>query len=517
VGTRVTGPRFSHSITALFTCVSGCERIARVRETCSRALVNLPLARVVWVAVASLTALGLALLTAGCARFHPLPLAPEQGAADFQGRSLTDAGLRTFVEAHTPAGLPAWPLPEWNLASLTLAAFYFHPDLDVARARWAVATAGKVTASQRPNPSLSVTPSYNTTTRIPSPWVVAPALDIPLETAGKRGYRIAQADHLSEAAKLKIGAVAWEVRSRLRGHLVELYLANETKRLLAAQRETQEQVIHLLEAQLKAGAVSPFEITLARVALQRTELGLHDAERQRGEAEAQLASAIGIPASALQPARLSFESLAKPPPDLPMADAQRQALLNRADILGAVAEYAASESALQLELAKQYPDIHLSPGYEFDQGDNKWSVGLTVTLPVLNQNQGPIAEAEARRSEAAVQFNALQARVLGELDRAAAAYRGALAKIASANSLAVSLEKHLQAGQARLQAGDISRLELTTIELEMNQAALERMNAVGHAQQAFGNLEHALQSPAEDMNLRWEFSPRAAAPRQPHQ
>jgi outer membrane protein TolC len=67
-----------------------------------------------------------------------------------------------------------------------------------------------------------------------------------------------------------------------------------------------------------------------------------------------------------------------------------------------LAEYNASQSALQLEIAKQYPDIHLNPGYEFDQGDNKWSPGLTVTLPILNQNKGPIAEAEAKRTEAAV-------------------------------------------------------------------------------------------------------------------
>ena len=41
------------------------------------------------------------------------------------------------------------------------------------------------------------------------------------------------------------------------------------------------------------------------------------------------------------------------------------------------------------------PDVHLNPGYQFDQGDNKWSIGLTFDLPILNQNQGPIAEAKA--------------------------------------------------------------------------------------------------------------------------
>lgn len=499
-----------------FTGREGFETVGRVPGARNRFLMSLPAgSREGCSGPALLLALGLAFLATSCARFHPQPLAPEQTAVEFQSRSLADPGLRIFVEGHSPAGVPSWPLPTWELSGLTLAAFYFHPDLDVARAKWAVATAGKVTASERPNPTLSVSSGYNATTRVPSPWIVGPALDIPFETAGKRGYRMAQASQLSAGAKLRIAEVAWAVRSRLRRHWVDLYVASETQRMLGIEQATQQKLVRLLEAQLEAGAISPFEVTQARVALRRAELALKDADRQRGEAESQLAAAIGIPVSALEAVRLSFAEAARLPSELPSVDARRQAMLNRADILAAVADYAASESALQLEIAKQYPDVHLSPGYEYDQGDNKWSLGLSVTLPVLNQNQGPIAEAEARRKEAAVQFNALQARVLGELERASAAYRGALAKTATAEALLDSLAKQQQAAQERLQAGEISRLELTAVELEFTQAALAQVTALGQAQQAFGDLENALQIPAADLNLRWEESPRAAASAQP--
>ena len=133
------------------------------------------------------------------------------------------------------------------------------------------------------------------------------------------------------------------------------------------------------------------------MALDRNRLALHDAERRRGEAHAQLAFAIGIPGSGLDEAALSFAGVAEMPPDLPPDLTRRQALLNRADILSALATYAASESALRLEVAKQYPDLRFSPGYKYDQGDNKWSLGLSLTLPVLDQNQGAIAEAEWKR------------------------------------------------------------------------------------------------------------------------
>jgi outer membrane protein TolC len=115
-----------------------------------------------------------------------------------------------------------------------------------------------------------------------------------------------------------------------------------------------------------------------------------------------------------------------------------RALQSRADILVALAEYAASQSALQLEIAKQYPDVHLGPGYQFDQGDHKFSLALTAELPLLNQNQGPISQAEARRAEAAARFNALQARVITEIDRAVAMYRVAQENLSTLDSLAAS-------------------------------------------------------------------------------
>ena len=456
------------------------------------------------------------LLAAGCAQYESQPLSAEHAAADFQSRTLTDPGLRAFIETNLSAALTVGAPPTWDFTSLTLAAFYYHPDLDVARAKWATAEAGKTTAAERPNPILSVTPGYNATTGIPSPWFVTPTLDLPIETAGKRGYRLAHAQQLSEAARLRLATVAWQIRGRLRQTLVNLYAARATEGLLRQQQITQEQVLRLLEAQLAAGAVSPFEVRQARVAFDRSRLALHDAERQRGEAHAQLASAIGIPMSALDSAVLSFAGLSEPPPALPSPGLRRQALFNRTDILGALADYAASEAALRLEIAKQFPDLHLSPGYEFDQGDHKWSLGLSVTLPVFNQNQGPIAEAEARRAENAAQFNALQARVLGELDRTTAAYHAALAKAATAGTLLTNLQKQREAAWARLDAGEISRLEVSTVELELNQAALNRVETLATAQQAFGDLESALQSPVGLTNALGTISPRTAArPKEP--
>src|SRR5438105_1382422 len=103
----------------------------------------------------------------GCARFHGQPLSAERARADLEARSLTDPGLKSFLETNLHAEVSPWPLPSWNLSNLVLAAFYFHPDLDVARAQLSGAKASRITAGERPNPTVSLAPTYDTTTPPP--------------------------------------------------------------------------------------------------------------------------------------------------------------------------------------------------------------------------------------------------------------------------------------------------------------------------------------------------------------
>ena len=98
---------------------------------------------------------------------------------------------------------------------------------------------------------------------------------------------------------------------------------------------------------------------------------------------------------------------------------QRTGLFNRIDVRRSLEEYAAAESAVRSEIARQYPDISFGPGFAYDQGQNKFTFGFSVTLPIFNRNKGPIAEAEARREEVATRFLSLQARVIGETDQSA--------------------------------------------------------------------------------------------------
>jgi outer membrane protein TolC len=431
-------------------------------------------------------------LLTGCVHFQPKPVVPSDTLAAFETRTLDAPGLQRFFEANHQA----WTSPaQWEINTLTLVAFYYHPDLDLARSGAAVAQAGIVTAGERPNPSVSVAPGYNATTpaSLVTPWILTFDFDIPIETAGKRGYRLAQARHLSDAARLNIATVAWQVRSRVRGRLLDLHAAVEAEALFAKQEDIQLENVRLLELQLSAGAVSPFEVTQARLALDAIRLARHDATTQKAEARAQLAAALGVTEQALEGVPISFDAFTRAPSEVPDPEVRRQALLNRADVLGALAEYAASQAALQLEIAKQYPDIHLGPGYQMDQTDSKWTLALPVTLPLFNRNKGAIGEADARRTDTANRFVAVQARAIGDVELALASYRAAREKVTATDAMVADLTSQEQTAERQLKAGDISRLELGSRQLELYAGALAHLDAQVRMQRALGDLEDAMQ------------------------
>src|SRR5712691_9530262 len=443
-------------------------------------------------------ALLLAGLLSGCAVFEPRPIDPAKVEAEFRGRALSDPGLRAFIEANRPGRRETPPPGTLDLVELTLIAFYYHPDLDVARARVGVATAGIVTAGGRPNPGVALTPEYNADALTGvSPWILGFSFQIPVETAGKRGYRIARAEHLTEAARLDLAAVAWRVQSRVRAALAEHLFARQELQLLDAEERIRSESALVMEKRLAIGDVSRPDVDTARAEVARTRLAARSAATRVVESLAALAIALGIPVSALDGVSFAWPELTRAPGDdvLSPPALQRAGLVNRTDVRRALAEYAAAEALLRLEIARQYPDVQIGPGYKWDQGDDKFSLGFSVTLPVFNRNEGPIAEAEARRRELSARFLALQSGVIGEIDRALMRYRAVLSEVTEAEAALRALEGRERATARALALGEADRLSLVGVQLQRALAARERLESLGKARGALGALEDAVQRP----------------------
>ena len=438
----------------------------------------------------------IAALLAGCAHFEPQPLAPEKTAAQLESRRLDDASLQKFLGQNLGGETNGVPVTNWDLNSFTLVAFYFHPSLEVARAQWRVAQAGVKTAGGRPNPTLSLVPGYDTTSHAGvNPWFPAVSFDLPIETAGKRGKRIAEANHLSESARWDIVMVAWKVRSDVRTSLLDFSVAERRAALLEKQFAAQQQIVKLLQQRLDAGAISRPGFTTAQIAFHKTQLDFADAQSKLSGARSRLAESLGVSAVALTDVKFEFDFSALPADGLTSAEARRAALQSRADLLGALADYAATEDELRLQIAQQFPDVHLNPGYQFDQGDNKWSVGLTFDLPILNQNQGPIAEAKAKRELSAAKFLQLQAQVIAEIDRTVAGWRVAEQQLKTGNELLAAEQQQQKSAQAQLEVGAADQLDSLNAQMEFASASLVQLENETQLQTALGQLEDAVQSP----------------------
>ena len=330
-------------------------------------------------------------LSSACAHYHARPLSPAASLEDFEARRLDAPTFEEFLQSRQVA--VRFPPASWDLQSLTLAAFYYSPALDVARAQWGVARGGVITAGGRPNPSLTAGIGYNATTPTSeiTPWIPEALLDLPIEVAGKRGIRIAQARQLSEAARLNIITAAWQVRSRVRLAFLDLYVSRMlADSLLARQVSIQTDIVRILELQLSVGEVSPFEVTQARIALSNSRLALLDAAQTRVRAPERAGRRHWRAAGRTgQRADCRSAGSVRSPLRCRLHEIRRRALVSRSDILTALAEYEASQRALQLEIRKQYPDINLGPGYQLDQTDSKWTLSLSLPLPCSTATRAP--------------------------------------------------------------------------------------------------------------------------------
>jgi outer membrane protein TolC len=428
-------------------------------------------------------------------KYRPAPLSPARTRASLEARSLADAGLHEFFRESSRVPPATWPLSRWNLPDLTLAAFYYHPALQIARARVSEAEAAIITAGARPNPTAKADAGGETSPE--SPWIAGLGFSVPIETAGKRRYRISQAERLADAARWNLASTAWTVRAQVRSTLLEYLAASRNLSLLQAQERVRAEQVELLEQRLAVGMISRPEVDMARVQHSQTLLAVGTAEGRVARADASLAAALGVPTAATKGIEIIWPGFDEPPgpSSLTPARIQEDAVLNRLDIRRALAEHSASEAALQLEIAKQYPDFDLGPSYAFEEGAHLFSLALALTLPVFNRNQGPIAQAEARREQMAAQFVAVQAAGIAQSERGLATYTAAMNELAQARRLVGQARAQEQAAQKALQAGQSDRMVLNGVRLQTAIASLGELDALYRTQQALGDLENAVQRP----------------------
>jgi len=417
----------------------------------------------------------LALYLLGCTRYQPQPLDLTVHPAEYRARRLSDPAVSRLVAEF------GGPLSDsgWTDRQLALAALHFRPELTRARAEWRAARAGQISAGARPQPGgqadveRAVSGSEGA-----SPWVVALAGLYSVELGGKRGARLGQARARTAVAESELRLLAWQVVSDVRGAVIDSWRTRQELADAEIEAETLEQIRALTESRYREAVLTSSELARAGGEVQAARTAVSGARGALLTSEAELARAIAVPPDALDSLRLAVPAVAGCEwlDSLGRDSVEIVALRSRAEVSQALARYAVAEADLRQQVAQQYPDLELGPGFIWDQGVHRWTLLLTLPKLLLNRNRGPIAEATAQRTAAAARVAEAQEQVLGETGAGELACRGARVEIVAADSQLMLADRAAQLAGLAFQRGETGRIEVAQAEL-----ALLRARRIQHA------------------------------------
>jgi len=283
-----------------------------------------------------------------------------------------------------------------------------------------------------------------------------------------------------DAARAQVRAVTAdfsERRADLEAAIRRSYaqIAALTEEIVLAEKsvETRRAVHQSIKERVSHGASSRIDLSLVAVSLARGEQERDLLMLARSTEITQLEAQVGLPPGqslALTP-RLATDDSAREA-RAPTPRPQLQADAARAD---------AAELALSAERAKRWPWLALQARYrKHDQSNHPDDVtlGLQFTLPIFNQNPGPIAAAEASRH--ALRDVATAHRLGIERDirvlRAETARRREIADH-YAQSIAPVLTEHAALVKQALSGMELDLTALLTAEDMVTRSGIEYMEA----------------------------------------
>jgi len=418
-------------------------------------------------------------MLAGCVAYRPAPVSPPALAAARAGRVL-----------------PAQAAP-WSTAALLDQAVTWVPAIRESAAN-VRSLAAAARAARVPLPAaLQLTAEYSHDDNPDKPWLGAIAIDLPLDFGGRRDSRVSAADLAVVQARYDYAETIWATRSAIaRARIDRLFvdrLAPLATRALALRQDRYDR----MQARVRAGEEAGPIAILAQTELAAAERRVRDIAARRDQADIALAAAIGVDRMAV--AGLPLEPLSSELPLPSSVDLTRwrgEAASGRRDLLRAIVDYDLAENAVRLEVANQYPALRIQPGYTYERGLVKLPFGLNLQLPPVDFNRAAIDAAEARRAQAGIKLENVQAAILAEVDRTAAA----LAAQAAAERLTATRDlpqarKLASTAAANLRTGEGDRVDAdaadtTAIETEIALVEAERL-----AWLATVDLEDALRRP----------------------
>ncbi len=313
---------------------------------------------------------------------------------------------------------------EMTVDELVARALADNPDLRATRAEVEAALGRVEQAGLRPNPMLDLEgqkalgPDNNL--MVGFTW--------PLDRGGRKEGRVGVAEREAETKRAQVGDRERRLAADVRMKAGEYFAARRNLAVTDDLLRTNRDALRLVKDRIREGAVPAIDENLMLVEVNRLEASRHVQASRLEVAALQLKLLAGMGPEAVLALRGDLVTTPAPPD---RSAALRRALTARPDLAAARAEAATARARIKKEEAEGRWDASVKVGYQrqdfgfmlnglTDRGAVRpiqdvfhyFGAGVSITLPVRNQNQGNIraAQAEARAGDRRVEFMELMAR-----------------------------------------------------------------------------------------------------------
>ncbi len=324
-------------------------------------------------------------------------------------------GVPLVVSGAVFAQLP-FGTGEVTVDELVARALADNPELQATQAEVDAAHGRLQQAGLRPNPMLELGAQQGVNLGAPQSVFgldnnLMASLTVPLDLNGRKAGRVGVAAGELEMRRVQVADRARRLRAEVRMKAGDLLTAQRNLRFTEELWQVNRAALGLLQARVSQGAAPPLEESLLCVEVHRLEASRLLLTSQVEVLALQLKTLVGLGPEA----PLSLQGDLHPAlvrPDLQAG--LTQALAARSDLLVARAEVAMAEAMILKEQAEGRWDASVNVGYMrqnfgYDLHGLTASgspqpirdvfhyvgVGVSITLPVRNQNQGNIAAARA--------------------------------------------------------------------------------------------------------------------------
>ena len=213
-------------------------------------------------------------------------------------------------------------------------------------------------------------------------------------------------------------------------------LAQAAVEAVGENRVAVQQLVTYLRTRVAEGASPEGDAIRAEVERDRADADVTMAEVELVRARAALRRWLGAGAAPLEALRVAMPAAAEVgAPLVPFSGFAARALAERPELAGARARVEALTSAIDVERSLRVRELGASLGVKRTDGANGMVAGLSVSLPLFDQNAGEIQRATGERVAAAAELRWLEGAVSSEVE---AAYQSATRLIAQVAALETS-------------------------------------------------------------------------------